>query len=298
MRAARSRLASMVVLCLYQHRLMSTGQLQRLLCPSASSSRYLRRELAGLRADGLVDAVACGSAGEGLWFVTAEGAALAEQSRQVVARPYRMDAARAGGPLKDHMLAVNEVGLAFVAAARARGDTCGPLDWIPEVAHAIDVTRRAGRQVICDALLSYVVENRDAGTRSQLQWFIELDRATMPVARLAAKLGEYTRYYALPAPGARPGTGSAWRRLYPRFPRLLVILAGAEEDTLDRRIADLAVQVAARNFLQDGKVAAGVTTLTRLAGCGPFAPVFVPLGTAVWNPQCTDALLALGKGLK
>jgi hypothetical protein len=67
--------------------------------------------------------------------------------------------------------------------------------------------------VICDALLSYVVENRDAGTRSQLQWFIELDRATMPVARLAAKLGEYTRHYALPAPGARPGTGSAWRRL-------------------------------------------------------------------------------------
>src|SRR5580704_19729744 len=101
MRASRSRLASMVLLCLYEHRLMSTGQLQRLLCPSASSSSYLRRELAGLHADGLVDAVACGSAGEGLWFTTGEGALLAEQSRQVVARPYRMDAGRAGGPLKD-----------------------------------------------------------------------------------------------------------------------------------------------------------------------------------------------------
>jgi hypothetical protein len=66
------------------------------------------------------------------------------------------------------------------------------------------------------------------------------------------------------------------------------------------------VQVAARNFLQDGKVAAGVTTLTRLAGCGPFAPVFVPevlllvlaagAGFGWWTAQCAGAWLAGRQG--
>ena len=39
----------MALLCLYQHRLMSTGQLYRLLIPDAASSSYLRRELTALR---------------------------------------------------------------------------------------------------------------------------------------------------------------------------------------------------------------------------------------------------------
>jgi hypothetical protein len=60
MRAAYSVLASMTLLCLYQHRLMSTSQLRLLLLPDAAGSSYLRRELATLRAGGLVDAVGCG----------------------------------------------------------------------------------------------------------------------------------------------------------------------------------------------------------------------------------------------
>jgi hypothetical protein len=249
----------MVLLCLYQHRLMSTGQLQRLLCPSATGSSYIRRELAGLHADGLVDAVACGSAGEGLWFTTDGGPMLAEQSRQVVARPYRVDAGRARGPLKDHMLAVNEAGLAFAAAARARGDTCGPLDWVPEVAHPLDGQGR-GRQLICDALLSYVAEDQDGGTRTQLQWFIELDRATMPVARLAAKLDEYARYRDMRAGGNRAGARGgepAWRRRYRRFPRLMIILDGAGAGAPERRMYDLAAAVSAGSGLHGTRLAAG-----------------------------------------
>jgi hypothetical protein len=46
MSATRSRLGSMALLCLYQHRLMSTGQLRRLLIPAARNARYLQRELA------------------------------------------------------------------------------------------------------------------------------------------------------------------------------------------------------------------------------------------------------------
>lgn len=288
-RVTRSRVASMALLCLYQHRLMSTGQLYRLLLPGAASSWYLRRELGRLRADGLVDAVTCGSPGQHLWFVTDGGAAIAEQSRQVVVRSYRMNASRAAGPLKDHMLAVNETGLAFAAAACSRGDTCGPLGWLPEVAHHLGGPRRPDRYLIPDALLTYVLEDRPAGTRTQLQWFLEADRATMPVARLAAKLSRYAAYRAMTSRTRNGGTVPAWRSRYPVFPRLLIVLDGAGEETLERRMADLAAYTAADLSLRGTRLAAGVTTLASLAAHGPFAPVVRPL--AADRLEQTDALL-------
>ena len=272
MRAACSALASMTVLCLYQHRLMSTSQLRQLLLPDAAGSSYLRRELTKLRAAGLVDAVGAGSAGEALWFVTSAGADLAQDSGQVTVRPYRMTPARAAGALQQHTLAVNDVGITFAATARQRGDTCGPLDWMPEVAHQI----RRGQYLICDALLDYVAEDHAAGTRTQLRWFIELDRATMPVARLAAKVAMYAEYARLVRPGSNQAP--AWRQRYPAFPRLLVVLAGASGPALERRACDLAAATAADGALRRTRVAAGVTVLAHLQEHGPFAPVFVCLG--------------------
>jgi hypothetical protein len=289
MRPVLSRLASMTVLCLYQHRLMSTSQLHRLLLPASSGGSYLRSELARLRTDGLVDAVACGSAGTALWFVTAAGAELAEESGQVMVRPYRMTADRAAGVLKDHTLAVNEAGLAFAASARGRHDTCGPLDWTPEVAHRLG----RGQYLICDALVNYVVEDQDAGTRTQLQWFMEIDRATMPAGRLAAKLGMYGRYRD--GQGGQTGRGAAqmWRERYPVFPRLLIILAGASEAVLERRACDLTAVAAVGNAGHHRRhVLAGVTTLARLTEYGPFTPIFTPIGTATGDDQECDALLA------
>jgi Replication-relaxation len=283
MNVTRSRLGSMALLCLYQHRLMSTGQLCRLLIPAARDARYLQRELARLHEDGLADAVTCGSAGAALWFTTADGAGLAEGSRQVIPRPYRMTAARAAGPLKDHMLAVNETGLAFAAAARDRGDTCGPLDWTPEVAHLI----RRGQYLICDALVNYVAEDPAAGIRTQLQWFIELDRATMPVSRLAAKLSLYASYRHKQSGSPARGGAAGWRERYPAFPHLLVILTGASEPALERRAADLAAAAAA--VLRGRRLAAGVTTLAQLAEAGPFTPIFTPLGGGE-GVQCSALL--------
>jgi hypothetical protein len=289
MRAACSTLASTAVLCLYQHRLMSTTQLRQLLLPDAAGSSYLRRELSTLRAGGLVDAVGSGSAGEALWFVTSAGAELAEDSGQVAARPYRMTPDRAAGALQQHTLAVNDVGIVFTDVARQRGDTCGPLDWTPEVAHQI----RRGQHLICDALLDYVAEDQDAGTRTQLRWFIELDRATMPVARLAAKLAIYAEYAQLTRPGR--DRVPAWRQRYPAFPRLLVVLAGASDPALQRRACDLAAAAAAGGALRRAHVAAGVTTLASLREYGPFERVFIHLGehdvaecTALLEPHLPD----------
>ncbi len=280
---AVSRAGSDALLCLYQHRLMSTSQLQRLLTPQARSPRYMQRQLAGLRAARLADAVTCGSPGAAAWFLTEAGAVVAERSGQVVQRPYRMTAEHAVGPLQHHTLAVTETGIAFVAAARERGDTCGPLDWIPEVAHPMGT----GCHLICDALLSYVID--DGQARTQVHWFIELDRATMPVARLAAKLDLYTRYQLYRQPGR--SQQPAWRQRYRRFPTLLVILDGASDAVLDNRIRDLAAVAAAGRTLRRGSVNAAAVTLARLREHGPFAPIFTRLGSVVSDQPSVDALV-------
>jgi hypothetical protein len=264
---------------------MTTSQLQRLLTPDAASPRYLQRELGVLRAGGLVDCVACGSAGAAAWFVTEAGAVLAERSGQVVRRPYRMTPEHAAGPLRAHTLAVVETGIAFAAAARARGDTCGPLDWIPEVAHRMG----AGRHLISDALVSYVTD--DGQTRTQVQWFIELDRATMPVARLAAKLDQYAHYHQYRQPG-RPQL-PAWRQRYRRFPRLLVVLDGPSENALDNRICDLAAAMAAGRTVRGDRVIAVAATLRQLGEHGPFARIFTPFGCAAGHQLPADALLSM-----
>jgi hypothetical protein len=41
------------------------------------------------------------------------------------------------------MLAVNDVGLAFRRRRTQPGDTCGPLNWIPEAAYHLGSDRRA-----------------------------------------------------------------------------------------------------------------------------------------------------------
>ena len=44
---------------------------------------------------------------------------------------------QAAGPLQQHTLGVNDVGTAFVKAARARGDECDPFSWRHEIAHPL-----------------------------------------------------------------------------------------------------------------------------------------------------------------
>lgn len=82
-----------------------------------------------------------------------------------------------------HTLAVNDVGIAFVNAARERGDECGPLAWRHEIAYPITArrNRRPGDIVIADALLTYTQQCPDR-TLSVHQRFIELDPCHDPAA--------------------------------------------------------------------------------------------------------------------
>ncbi len=185
-----------------------------------------RWHICRLHAAELVDAARL-PGGLGLWFLTELGT---EAIELIPSRPERrrkqITHAQATGPLRHHALAVNEVGLAFVRAARARGDECGPLAWRHEIAHPIGPApgRRTPEQLIADALLTYQ-RNQPDGTTTFHYRFIELDRATMPVDDLAAKLARYATLYhhTLPPTGPTDRPRPLWTHSYAIFPAVLLV---------------------------------------------------------------------------
>ncbi|MEV5880662.1 replication-relaxation family protein [Streptomyces sp. NPDC052101] len=285
------RLAQELLPVLYQHRLLTAEQLTRLLRPNAATSRYVRRQLLQLQAHALADATSRrhNRAGELLWYITPLGADTIEAGRELPARAYRITDQAAASTLQEHTLAINDTALAFVEHARQRsGDECEPLSWDMEVAHRVrDGNTRSADEVWLtpDAVLHYT-HTTDSGERMLLDFFIEVDRSTMNVARLAAKLHAYARYATYipqPAPGTRHHAGGlvqeAWRERYRAFPRLLLVLTGAPSHTLATRALDLRALAAADPRLQRAaaQLRAGITSLELLTRHGPFADVVTPL---------------------
>ncbi|MFE1557440.1 replication-relaxation family protein [Streptomyces sp. NPDC058734] len=277
---------------LYQHRLVSTRQLHRLVTPHHKRTEYLRRQLHSLRQSGFADVVGRRTTGqtELLWWLTEKGAQAVEAVGLLQQRPYRMSPEAALGPLQEHTLAVVDTGAAFVEHARRLGHECGPLDWSPENAHYYRDEARPGEELclVPDAVLNYV--HTESKQRTLLTFFVEVDRTQMTIARLAQKLHAYAAYHAYtPQPQAAKGTRGprrqatmpAWRSRYPVFPRLLLVLTGASEERLARRIADLRSLAASDPALETTPLRAGVTTLDQLRNHGPFDPIFTPvLGAA------------------
>ncbi|MFC5805309.1 replication-relaxation family protein [Streptomyces formicae] len=298
-----SRLAQEILPVLYQHRLLTAAQLTRLLRPAATTTRYVRHQLQLLHGHGLADAAVRrhNAAGELLWYVTPLGAETVEASGELAARSYRITGQAAASALQEHTLAINDTGLAFVEHARRAGDECGPLGWDMEVAHRVrDGNARHSDEawLTPDAVLHYVRATGDE--RMLLTFMIEVDRSTMSIARLAAKLHAYARYATyVPqlSPGAkgRPGASGglvqeAWRERYPSFPRILLVLTGAPSRTLQRRAGDLRALAAAdpRIARAAARLQVGVTSLGFLQAHGPFAPIFTPV---MGEAAPTDVLL-------
>ncbi|MGW4894580.1 replication-relaxation family protein [Kitasatospora sp. NPDC004240] len=318
-RTSFQALASQVLTALYQHRVMSTDQLHRLLLPGANTPKYLQGQLRGLREAGLVQhmhARRLQRSGEigyrrpprkapYLWFLTEAGAESVEAGGEVEPRPYRVTPESVAGTRQWHTMAVNETGIAFTRHAARLGHECGPLDWVPEVAHRIrDGQRRfEDDHVITDSVLRYVDVRR--GRRTMLTLFIEVDRATMTTARLAAKLAAYGRLYEyVPqhpdrARRSAASTRPAWQYSYPVFPRLLVVLDGDPSATLQDRLATRTEDLYAltktdpRLARLAGHLSIGVTTLRLLQERGPFEPIFTPMlkGTPENRLPLTDLYL-------
>lgn len=271
------RTAVEILESVYQHRLLSTRQIHELHTPGATR-RWTQYLLARLHHAGLVATVRL-PGGLKLWYITEPGAeavetipSRAEQRRKLVSRE------QAAGPLQQHTLAVNHVGVAFVQAARERGDECGPLAWRHEIAHPLAPLpgRHTPEQLIADALLTYQ-RNEPTGRITFHYRFIELDRATMPVNDLAAKLARYAALYRrmLPATNSLELPVPLWTRMYVIFPAVMLVLAGASRQRLERR-RDVVLALCARNpNLRDTpEVEIACCLLDDLTEQGPFAAIF------------------------
>lgn len=259
-----------------QHRLLSTRQVHDLHTPSASE-RWTRHLLGRLRRTGLGGSVAK-PGGLLCWYVTDRGADALETipSRAETRRP-RVTPESAAGPLQEHSLAVNEIGISFVRAAREReADECGPFDWFHEIAHSLGPPpgRRAPEQLISDAVLTYQL-GEPGGGASVVYRFVELDRANRSAAELARRIGRYARLFRREVEGGSAGTKAPlWESLYPVFPGLLVVLAGRPRERLiERRRTVLALCQADPELADTPEVEVSICLLADLVAGGPFAPI-------------------------
>lgn len=261
---------------LARHRLLSTAQLHELYTPR-SSARWAQHLLGRLRRSGLAE-VTRTPGGLGLWRLSRRGAAAIEPiAAETGERRRAVSPEQAAGPLREHTLAVNEAGIAFVHAARERGDECGPLAWRHEVPHSLG--RRPGQRraemLIADAQLTY--QQNGPGDRVRFHYrFIELDRATKGCERLAAQLACYARLFHRTVPAADPldEPEPAWAGLYPVFPAVLVVIAGQPPKRFERRrrtVLELLAQDADLATAPD--VSISICSLEELASRGPFAPI-------------------------
>ncbi len=271
---AMPSVATEIMESLYQHRVLSTTQIHELHTPGAHKS-FSRRLLGTLQRAGVV-AYVPGAGRLKLWYLTKRGNdAIETIGTRAEHRRKQVSADQAAGPLRMHTLAVNDVGIAFVNAARARHDECGPLAWRHEIAHPITPrrNRRPGDIVIADALLTYTQQSPDR-TLSVHRRFVELDRATIPLQVLCEKFDRYARLrdYTPEEPG-RNARRSGWRAYYDHFPSVLVIFAHRDRKILQRRMQNTIALHQADARIRGLAVLAGL--LEDLWEHGPYAPIFI-----------------------
>lgn len=252
---------------LYAHRLLTTAQLHELYAP-AMTLRWALESLSRLREAGQIGRVRVAGGRMHAWFLTPKGVAVTDNPG-VEQRPYRITPALAAGPLQAHTLALNDVGLCFVRAARTTGDDCSP-GWRNETVHHLGPGKKA-EVLICDATLEYTVAGDDAS--AYLRRFVELDRLTYTADRLVGRLEAYARL-ANYAPG--------WR-LYPQFPGVLLVMDNrhVKPAQYERRMDALEQLIPLSGTLarcEHFRLLA--TTLEKLTAVGPHAPIW-------WRPGST-----------
>ena len=286
-RLVLSTLAAEALELLYQHRLLSTPQVRQILVPDGSV-RSAARVLDELKARGLADCVRARRSpgfGHRLWFDTQLGAEVVE------AVPNRAEARRrlltpelAAGQLQAHTLAVNDVGIAFLLAARQRGHDFGPHSWRHEIAHELGRgSRRGGGLLIADAVIRYWMRLPNGQTAVRYR-FIELDRATGLVDDIAGKLMRYARLREVWGQRRSAGAGReddtpSWPLLYRHFPAIIVVLANPGRANLQSRLASLVALCLAEPEIggADG-LSVSFVFFDELIASGPFAPIFHRIG--------------------
>lgn len=264
---------------LYQHRLLDTSEVRAMHAPGASS-RWTQRLLGDLARYQLVSS-AQGRGALKVWYLTRAGIEAVETTpTRAEQRRKAITPAQAAGQLQQHTLAVNHVGVSYLQAARQRGHEFGPLSWRHEIAHQVGPRagqRRGAEVLIADALITYLIT--DEQTVRVEQRFLELDRGTMPIDALVAKLERYQRLHdhtTQPATGGEPV--SAWRTYYRTFPEVQIVLAHKPRTALERRLRLLLALYHSQPGLREQRgVRVSVCLLEDLLADGPFAAIWLRL---------------------
>jgi Replication-relaxation len=258
---------------LAQHRVLSTPQVRAIHLPD-HSPRTSQRIMARLARRGFATfATVPGVPGEPrrLWYLTEAGALAAREAGMIDRPPLLLSAEQVTGPLRAHTRAVNDAGIAFLTAARQRGDEFSSTSWRHEVGHPLNAGRgRARRSVISDAVFTYVRLTPEEVVVEQR--FLELDRATLTIARLIDELSRYARLYRATDADGEP----IWSGRYPWFPPVLCVMAGAERPALERR-RETAVAMLSRNrdLQRTPELSIRLCLAADLAEGGPFEPIFI-----------------------
>lgn len=125
------------------------------------------------------------------------------------------------------------------------------------------------RALIADAVFTYL--RLDGNGVAIEQRFLELDRATLSVDRLAAELVRYAELYRLAGEGGEP----LWRLRYPVFPPVHCVLAGGSRAVLERRRSTaVALLRSDPQLARAPEVAISFCLFEDLQAKGPFAPIF------------------------
>ncbi|HEY2536595.1 MAG TPA: replication-relaxation family protein [Solirubrobacteraceae bacterium] len=264
-----------VLTSIYQHRLLSAAQVHAMHMPDRTR-RWAEQVLAQLASRGLTAFVRSGRGGARLYYLTLAGAQAVELvPTRVETRRRLITPEQAAGPLWRHTLAVNDVGIAFLRAARERGDDFGPLGWRHEIAHRAPADGRAHSELlIADALLTYLA----LGPAHELTFhyrLLELDRATVPTDTLAGKLARYADLYRYAPAGQGQASGQpAWQARYPIFPDIICVLAGQPRASLTRRAQTVLALCREDRQLQRTEVRVSLALLEDLQAKGPFAAIW------------------------
>jgi hypothetical protein len=263
-----------IVASVAQHRALSQQQVREIHMPGVRK-RWGQRVMARLGEAGLLDYAQTSGAPQRLWFVTEAGVRQAVEAGALKQEPRLFRAAEVAGPLQAHTVAVNDAAICFLVAARQRGDEFGPFSWHHEVPHPLSRGRgRRRRTLFADAVLTYLRLTDEEVVIEQR--FLELDRATMSVDRLAAELGRYARLYRAKGDRELP----LWRSHYPSFPPVLCLLAGDKKSVSRavlerRRDATLALLRTDPEAARTPEVKIRIGLAEDLADQGPFAPIFL-----------------------
>lgn len=262
MSARISLVGADVCASLSAHRLMTTSQLAELHM-AGHTLRWAQLTMSRLEAARYVARVGVHGSRESAWYLTPKGVAATAAGMEV--RRHRMTSTTAAGAGQAHTLAVNDVAIAFVRHARAAGDDCGPFSWRNETAYRLGPSRN-DPTLVADAVIEYTICRPDEEV--YLCRLLEIDRCTETLTSLASKLLSYGRLYEW-----RPG----WTA-HPRFPSPVVVLAGAPEAQLERRLSALA-ELSYRMPGVAGRAELGAlaTTLPELVRQGPLGARYLAL---------------------